>query len=154
MRDGFLVIDRIIMELFDEYEKGNMESIIEFTNKTFPNDGTDRLFMGCLLILFSNSVRTYKPRYFATRERLYSIALAAKEKIGNTNLLAFYIEKINRNKGINKYLTDIVKDKNIDKYADLIIEYLDKFKPNFVSNIKNRYSNKIDEYIKKSEQKD
>ena len=86
MRDGFLVIDRILMELFDEYEKGNMESIIEFTNKTFPNDGTDRLFMGCLLILFSNSVRTYKPRHFATRERLYSIALAAKEKIGNTGL--------------------------------------------------------------------
>ena len=50
-------------------------------------------------------------------------------------------------------MADIVKDKNIDKYADLIIEYLDQFKPNFVSNIKNRYSNKIDEYIKKSEQK-
>ena len=141
------------MELYDEYEKGNMDSIIEFTNKTFPNDGTDKLFIGCLLILFSNDVGAYKPRYFATRERLYSIVLAAKEKIGNTNLLAFYIDRINRSKGISKYLADIVKDKNIDKYADLIIEYLDQFKPNFVSNIKKNYSDKIEEYIKNNEQK-
>lgn len=133
------------MELFDEYEKGNMESIIEFTNKTFPNDGTDRLFMGCLLILFSNSVRAYKPRYFATRERLYSIVLAAKEKIEITNLLAFYIEMINKSKGISKYLADIVKDKNI---AYLIIEYLNQFKPNFVSNFKNNYSKKLKNILK------
>mgnify|MGYP005788192037 CR=1 FL=1 len=147
------MIDRVLMELYDEYEKGNMESIIEFTNKTFPNDGTGKLFIGCLLILFSNDVGAYKPRYFATRERLYSIVLAAKEKIGNTNLLAFYIDRINRSKGISKYLADIVKDKNIDKYADLIIEYLDQFKPNFVSNIKKNYSDKIEEYIKNNEQK-
>ena len=100
-------------------KKGNMESIIEFTNKTFPNDGTDKLFIGCLLILFSNEVGAYKPRYFAARERLYLIVLAAKEKIGNTNLLAFYIDMINKSKGISKYLADIVKDKNI---AYLIIE--------------------------------
>ena len=70
--------------------------------------------------------------------------MAAKEKIGNTNLLSFYIDRINRSKGISKYLADIVKDKNIDKYADLIIEYLDQFKPNFVLNIKNNYSDKIE----------
>ena len=138
------MIDRILMELYDEYEKGNMDSIIEFTNKTFPNDGTDKLFIGCLLILFSNEVEAYKPRYSATRERLYSIVLAAKEKIENTNLLAFYVDRINRSRGISKYLANIVKDKNLDKYADLIIEYLEQFKPNFVSNIKKNYSDKIE----------
>ena len=133
------------MELYDEYEKGNMESIIEFTNKTFPNDGTDKLFIGCLLILFSNEVGAYKPRYFAARERLYLIVLAAKEKIGNTNLLAFYIDRINKSKRISKYLADIVKDKNI---AYLIIEYLNQFKPNFVSNFKNNYSKKLKNILK------
>ena len=126
-------------------KKGNMESIIEFTNKTFPNDGTDKLFIGCLLILFSNEVRAYKPRYFAARERLYLIVLAAKEKIGNTNLLAFYIDRINKSKRISKYLADIVKDKNI---AYLIIEYLNQFKPNFVSNFKNNYSKKLKNILK------
>lgn len=126
-------------------KKGNMESIIEFTNKTFPNDGTDKLFIGCLLILFSNEVGAYKPRYFAARERLYLIVLAAKEKIGNTNLLAFYIDMINKSKGISKYLADIVKDKNI---AYLIIEYLNQFKPNFVSNFKNNYSKKLKNILK------
>lgn len=126
-------------------KKGNMESIIEFTNKTFPNDGTDKLFIGCLLILFSNEVGAYKPRYFAARERLYLIVLAAKEKIGNTNLLAFYIDRINKSKRISKYLADIVKDKNI---AYLIIEYLNQFKPNFVSNFKNNYSKKLKNILK------
>ena len=55
---------------------------------------------------------------------MFSIVLAAKEKIGSTNLLAFYVERINTKKGISKYLADVVNDKNIDKYANLIIEYL------------------------------
>lgn len=30
------MINRILMELYDDYEKGNIESLIEFTDKTFP----------------------------------------------------------------------------------------------------------------------
>jgi hypothetical protein len=134
------------MELYDDYEKNNIESLIEFTNKTFPQNGTDKLFIGCVLILFSEA-SGYKPRYCATRENLYSIVLSAKEKIGSTNLLAFYVERVNTKKGIRKYLNNIIDDKNIDGYADVIIDYLDQFKPNFVQSLK-QDSKKVEEYIK------
>lgn len=74
------MINRILMELYDDYEKNNIESLIEFTNKTFPKNGTDKLFIGCVLILFSRA-NGYKSRYDATWENLYSIVLSAKEKI-------------------------------------------------------------------------
>ena len=49
------MINRILMELYDDYEQGSIESLIEFTNKTFPKNGTDKLFVGCVLILFSRA---------------------------------------------------------------------------------------------------
>ena len=134
------------MELYDDYEKGSVESIVEFTEKTFPQNGTDKLFIGCVLILFSRT-NEFKARYYASRENLLSIVLAAKEKLGSTNLLAFYVERINTKKGINKYLADIIHDKNIDEYADLIIDYLEQFRPRFVEELK-KYNKKIEEYVK------
>ena len=77
------------MEMYDEYEKGNIKNLIEFVNKTFPSDGTDRFFIGCVLILFSRG--GYKSRYNMTRENLLDIVKSAKEKAGSTNLLALYI---------------------------------------------------------------
>ena len=139
------MLDRILMELYDEYSEGNNEKLIEFSSKTFPNDGTDSLFIGCVLILFSRA-NGYKPRYDCTREKLLSIVLSAKEKISSSNLLAFYIDRINETKGINKYLKEIVNDEKIDKYADLIIEYLEQFKPRFIDELK-KYDKKIEEYI-------
>ena len=138
------MINRILMELYDDYEKNNIESLIEFTNKTFPQNGVDKLFIGCVLILFSRA-NGYKPRYDVTRENLYSIVLSAKEKIETTNLLAFYVERVNTKKGISKYLKEIINDENIEKYADIIIEYLDQFKPSFVSELKK--NKKIEEYL-------
>lgn len=116
------MINRILMELYDGYENGNIDSLIEFTKKTLPSDGTDKLFVGCVLILFSRS----SSRYYASREELLSIVKAAKEKLGNSNYLAFYVDRVNREKGISKYLKDIVNDKDIDKCADLIdnIDYV------------------------------
>ena len=32
------MINRILMELYDEYEKNNIESLIEFARKTFPRN--------------------------------------------------------------------------------------------------------------------
>lgn len=139
------MINRILMELYDDYEQGNMESLIEFANKTFPKNGTDKLFIGCVLILFSRT-GGFKPRYDASRENLISIVLSSKEKIGSTNLLAFYVERINTKKGISKYLIDIVNDKNIDEYANLIIDYLNQFRPKFVEGLQ-QYNKKIEEYI-------
>ncbi len=137
------MINRILMELYDDYEKGNIDSLIEFTKKTLPSDGTEKLFFGCVLILFSRS----SSRYYATREELLSIVKAVKEKIGDSNYLAFYVDRVNQEKGISKYLKDIVNDKDIDKYADLIIEYLEQFKPNFVENLKKYSKNNVDKYI-------
>lgn len=134
------MIDRILMELYDDYENNNKNSLIEFVNKTFPQDGTDKFFIGCVLILFSR-VGCYKERYYATREKLYDIVLLSKENINNDNLLLFYVDKINEKKGIKKYFNSIDKNQ-IDKYADLIIEYLNQFKPNFRCSIINKYNEK------------
>ena len=138
------MINRIIMELYDDYEKGNVDSLIEFTKKILPSDGTEKLFIGCVLILFSKS-----SRYYATREELLSIVKAVKEKLGDSNYLAFYVDRVNKEKGISKYLKDIVNDKNVDKYADLIIEYLEQFRPKFVENLKKDNRENIDKYISK-----
>jgi hypothetical protein len=138
------MINRILMELYDDYEKGNIDSLKEFTKKTLPSDGTDKLFIGCVLIMFSRC-NDFKARYSATREELLSIVKAAKEKLGDSNYLAFYVDRMNKEKGISKYLKDIVNDKNVDKYADLIIEYLEQFRPKFVDNLK-RYNKDNIEY--------
>ena len=140
------MINRIIMELYDDYENGNIDSLLEFTKKTLPSDGTDKLFIGCVLIMFSRC-NGFKARYSATREELLSIVKAVKEKIGDSNYLAFYVDIINREKGISKYLKDIVNDKDIDKYADLIIEYLEQFKPKFVERLKEKNKKNIGKYI-------
>jgi hypothetical protein len=133
------MIDRILMELYDDYEKNNLDSLIEFANKTFPNDGTSIFFAGCVLILFSRA-GGYKARYEATREKLYDIVLAAKEKTAGTNLLLFYVDRMNTQKGIKKYFDNLDKEQ-IEKYADLVIEYLDQFKPKFIYSIKNKIIN-------------
>ena len=137
------MINRILMELYDDYEKGDIDSLIEFTKKTLPSDSTDKLFIGCALIIFSRS----GSRYYATREELLSIVKAAKEKLGNSNYLAFYVDRVNQEKGINKYLKDIVNDENVDKYVDLIIEYLEQFKPKFVERLKEDNKKNVGKYI-------
>ncbi|MEG1597804.1 MAG: hypothetical protein RR359_05990 [Bacilli bacterium] len=43
------------MELYDDYEKNNINSLIEFTHKIFLENKTDQLFIGCVLILFSQA---------------------------------------------------------------------------------------------------
>ena len=145
------MINRILMEAYDEYAENNsINGLIEFAKKTLPSDGTEKLFIGCVLILFSIA-GIYKPRYFCTRENLESIVLLAKEKVGSSNLLAFYVDRVNQVKGINKHLDKVVKDSNLDRHADLIIDYLNQFKLDFVSKIKNHKS--MDKYIKSIEDK-
>ncbi len=140
------MINRILIELYDDYENNNLNSLIEFTNRTLPQNGTDKLFIGCCIIMFSKVSSSFKPRYHVSRELLYSIVLAAKEKVGPSNLLSYYVKRVNTQKGIDKYLKNVIHDPNIDKYADLIIEYLDQFKPNFVEELK-LDTKKIEKYI-------
>lgn len=61
-------------------------------------------------------------------------------------MLAFYLDRINTKKDVVKYFKDVIDDENIEKYADLILEYLDHFKPRFVENLK-KQDKKIAEYI-------
>ena len=145
------MINRILMELYDDYSENNtVNGLIDFTRKTFPSDGTDKLFIGCVLILFSLA-GNYKPRYFCSRENLEAVVLLAKEKVGTSNLLAFYIERVNKTKGINKYLEEVVNDSNLDKYADLILKYLDQFKLDLISVVKTHKS--MDKYIESINEK-
>ncbi len=147
MLDG--MINRILMELYDDYEKdNNLKQVIEFAKKTFPSDGTDKLFVGCVFIMFTTA-SPFKPRYSCTREALESIVLMAKEKVGNSNLLAFYIDRVNTHKKVSSYLYKIVKDPNLDKYADLILDYLNHFKPNWSLDVKNCkiFNNYLDKII-------
>ena len=55
------MINRILMELYDEYEKENIEPLKEFSNITFINENAYIVFMGCTLIMFSK-VHGLKPR--------------------------------------------------------------------------------------------
>lgn len=145
--DKFM-INAFLMEFYDDYEKGNMENLIQFTNKTLPNDGTRDLFIGCVVILFSIA-NAFKGRYDASRENLLDIVLAAKEKVGKSNLLAFYLDRVNKKKGINKYFKDVLNSPDLDKYVDVIIDYLEQFKPKFISSLKNNKN--LKDYTKKSE---
>lgn len=49
---------------------------------------------------------------------------------------------MNNKKGINKYLKGVVNSENVDKYADLIIEYLNQFKPKFLEEVNYFYLKK------------
>lgn len=137
------------MELYDDYESDKDNgSVVEFAKKTFPSDGTDKLFIGCVMIMFSTA-GSFKPRYYCTRERLESIVLLVKEKVGKSNLLAFYLDRVNETKGINRYFVDIINDPNLENYADNLLKYLDQFKPDMSSLLKQHKS--LDSYIKSLE---
>lgn len=141
------MINRILMELYDEYEKENIEPLKEFSNITFANKNASIVFMGCTLIMFS---KTYglKPRYSCTREELLEIVLSIKKKINNTNLLEFYLDRINTKKGINKYFKEIRKNGKLEEGADIVIDYLEQFRPKFISSLQN-FEDKTKDYKEK-----
>ncbi len=78
---------------------------------------------------------------------MISIVNAGKENIGNTNLLNFYVKRINGNKMVTKYLKNIDKDKEFDKHLNLVLEYLNQFSYDFSKNIKQAYDKKIAEFL-------
>jgi len=134
------MINRILMELYDDYKNNKLDSLIDFANKTFPNDGTNDLFIGSTLILFSNA-NGFKARYDCTRENLLDIVLLVKEKSKKKNLMYFYVTKVNNKKIVSKYLKNVINSENIETYADIIIEYLEQFKPKFMENMKEKEKN-------------
>lgn len=141
------MINRILMELYDEYEKENIEPLKEFANITFANKNASIVFMGCTLIMFSKAYGL-KPRYLCTREELLEIVLSIKKKINNTNLFEFYLDRINTKKGINKYFKKIRENGKLEEGADIVIDYLEQFRPKFISKLES-YENKINDYKEK-----
>ncbi|MCM1053650.1 MAG: hypothetical protein NC483_06740 [Ruminococcus sp.] len=139
-----MIINKFLQLFSEEYQKTkSINELIEFTKKTFPLDGTDKIFIGCILIMFEQGITGPS----ASREYLISIVKSGKEIIGNTNLLNFYVKRINENKMVSKYLKDIDKDEEFDKHLNLILEYLNQFSYDFTRNIKESYNKKIIEFL-------
>lgn len=136
------MFNRILMELYDDYEQNNNNlSLVEFSNKTFSDENVRNLFVGSVLILFSMA-GGFKPRYSCTRENLLAIVKSGKVKVNDTNLLSFYINYINQTKGISKYLNEVLKVETLDKYLDILIDYLEQFRPKFIEDVQKTYDKK------------
>ena len=136
-------MNTILMEIYDEYNKEKtINKLIDFTKITLPNDGSDNLFIGCVLILINTSFKNNLN--IAT---LLTVVKSAKEKIGNTNLLRFYIDRINTDKLISKYLVKELNHPDFEKHVDLVIDYLNSRSYDFTNIILKRYDEKIEEYI-------
>lgn len=132
------MINRILMELYDEYEKGSVQELKDFAEKTFSEEGVRKLFIGCTLVMFSlANTQSYKPRYNCTRENLLDIVMSAKEKIGDTILLYFYAKRVNKTKKVVTYFNDLFDDENLEEYVDVLISYLEQFRPRFRENLLN-----------------
>ncbi len=139
-----MIINKFLQLFSEEYIKSkSINELIKFTKKTLPSDGTDKIFIGCILIMFDYGFTGP----CASREYLVSIVNSGKEVIGNTNLLNFYVKRINRNKMVSRYLKDIDKDNEFDKHLNLVLEYLNQFSYNFSTNIKQSYDKKIINFL-------
>ena len=137
------MINRILIELYDNYvESGNLVPVEDFAELTFKNEGVRKLFVGTFIILADKSSNAFKPRYEINRENLIDVVSLAKEKVGDTNLLAFYIDRVNTTKGITSYLNNIANDESVSEYANLLLEYLDQFKPRMVEMVMDKYNSK------------
>lgn len=136
-------LNRYLQLFYEEYKNfKTLNMLIEFTNKTLPQDGTDKIFIGCDLIMFNKGIEN-------NSINLLSIVKSGVEKIGNTNLLNFYVKRINDNKLVAKYLKNIDKDEDYDKHIALVIEYLKQFSYNydFTTDLKKQYENKINKFL-------
>lgn len=138
-------MNEYLMSFYDEYAKTKtITKLEEFVGKTFPKDGTDKLFIGCTLILITT---VYKTR--TTAEALKIIVASVKESVGDTNLMQFYIDRVNGNKMVSKYLCKELKSEHLQKHADMILDWLEGFCFNFSKTIQNGYKEKIDIYKEK-----
>ena len=132
------MINRILMELYDEYEKGSVQELKDFAEKTFDEERVRKLFIGCTLVMFSlANTQSYKSRYNCTRENLLDIVMSVKEKIGDTILLDFYAKRVNKTKKAITYFNDLFDEKNLEEYVDVLISYLEQFRPRFRENLLN-----------------
>ncbi len=142
-----MIINKFLQIFSEEYTNfKTIKELLKFTKKTLPSDGSDKIFIGCVLIMFDKGFVGSS----ACREYLISIVKSGKEKIGNTNLLFFYTKRINKNKMVSKYLKKIDKDLDFDNHLNMVIDYLEQFSFDFSKNIKHHYNDKIKEFMNKN----
>ena len=73
-----MIINKFLQIFSDEYTKSKeITSLIEFTKKTLPRDGTDKIFIGCILLMFDQGFIGAA----ASREYLVSIVKSGQEKL-------------------------------------------------------------------------
>lgn len=82
------------------------------------------------------------------KRRIIGNVLSIKQKINNTNLLEFYLDRINTKKGINKYFKEIRENGKLEEGADIVIDYLEQFRPKFISKLQS-FEDKIKDYKEK-----
>lgn len=63
--------------------------------------------------------------------------MSVKEKIGDTILLDFYAKRVNKTKKAITYFNDLFDEKNLEEYVDVLISYLEQFRPRFRENLLN-----------------
>ncbi|MGN1374850.1 MAG: hypothetical protein ACI4XK_06105 [Bacilli bacterium] len=63
--------------------------------------------------------------------------MSAKEKIGDTILLDFYSKRVNKTKKAITYFNDLFDEKYLEEYVDVLISYLEQFRPRFRENLLN-----------------
>ena len=70
-----MIINKFLQTFSEEYTNSkSIEKLKEFTQKTFPSDGTDKIFIGCVLIMFNSGFTGPN----ASREYLLSIVISNK----------------------------------------------------------------------------
>ena len=95
------------------------------------------LIGGCVLILITTSFKNN-----LNTATLLTVVNTAKEKVGNTTLLEFYMDRVNGNKLISKYLKKELKHPDYEKHVDLVIDYLESRSYNFTSTVQRIYEEK------------
>ena len=137
-----MIINKFLQIFSEEYiNSKSIDKLLGFTKKTLPSDGTDKIFVGCVIIMFDLGFTGPS----SCHEYLSSIVKSGKEKVGNTNLLYFYVNRINTNKMVAKYLKNINRDLNFEKHIDSVIEYLEQFSFDFSAKIKSVYDKKLND---------
>ncbi len=137
-----MIINKFLQIFSEEYiNSKSIDKLLGFTKKTLPSDGTDKIFVGCVIIMFDLGFTGPA----SCHEYLSSIVKSGKEKVGNTNLLYFYVNRINTNKMVAKYLKNINRDLNFEKHIDSVIEYLEQFSFDFSAKIKSVYDKKLND---------
>lgn len=130
------MINQYLFDGYEEYTNNRTyEVLTEFANKTFPQNGTDKLFIGCSIILYRSVVN----KNYANTHALLSILKAGKDNEDGINLLKYYFENINDSKDVSRYLKKELYSKDYLEHLDMLIDYFSGWSYNFYDIVYEKY---------------